>query len=31
LFTTVAQEELNIRQNPAARVNDILRKVFGGK
>lgn len=31
LFTTVAQEELNIRQNPAARVTDLLRKVFGGK
>lgn len=31
LFITVAQEELNIRQNPAARVNDILRKVFSGK
>jgi hypothetical protein len=30
LFVTVAQEEANIRQNPAARVNDLLRKVFGG-
>ncbi|MEZ5046731.1 MAG: DUF4197 domain-containing protein [Chitinophagaceae bacterium] len=30
LFTTVAQEEQNIRQNPAARVTDLLRKVFGG-
>jgi hypothetical protein len=30
LFTTLAQEEANIRQNPAARVNDILRRVFGG-
>jgi hypothetical protein len=30
LFTTVAQEEANIRTNPAARVNDILRNVFWG-
>jgi hypothetical protein len=30
MFVTVAQEELNIRQNPAGRVTDLLRKVFGG-
>lgn len=29
LFVTVAQEEANIRQNPAARVNDLLKNVFG--
>lgn len=29
LFYKVAQEELKIRQNPSARVSDILRKVFG--
>lgn len=29
LFQTVAQEETNIRQNPGARVSDLLRKVFG--
>lgn len=31
LFTLIAQEEQNIRANPAARTTDILRKVFGGK
>ncbi len=31
LFTLVAQEELKIRQDPAARVSDILKKVFGAK
>ena len=31
LFTTVAQEEANIRQNPAAQINSLLQKVFGGK
>lgn len=31
LFTTVAQEEANIRQNPAAQVTGLLKKVFGGK
>lgn len=31
LFTTVAQEEANIRQNPAAQVTSLLQKVFGGK
>lgn len=29
LFILLAQEELKIRQNPAARVDDILKKVFG--
>ncbi len=28
LFKLIAQEELKIRQNPAARINDILKKVF---
>ena len=31
LFVLVAQEEANIRQNPAARTTDILRKVFDEK
>lgn len=31
LFILVAQEELKIRKDPAARVNDILKKVFGSK
>ena len=31
LFKLVAQEELKIRKDPAARVSDILKKVFGGK
>lgn len=30
LFITVAQEEANIRNNPGARVTDLLRRVFGG-
>ncbi len=29
LFITVEQEENKIRQNPSARVSDLLRKVFG--
>ena len=29
LFTLLAEEELKIRENPAARVNDILQRVFG--
>ncbi len=29
LFIMVAKEELKIRQDPAARVTDILKKVFG--
>ncbi len=28
LFVMIAQEELNIRKNPAARVTDLLKKVF---
>jgi len=28
MFILIAQEELNIRKNPAARVTDILKKVF---
>jgi hypothetical protein len=31
LFYYVAQEEVNIRKNPAARVTDILKSVFGSK
>ena len=31
MFYYVAAEEKNIRQNPTARVNDILKKVFGSK
>jgi len=31
LFDLVAMEELNIRQNIAARTTDLLRKVFGTK
>ena len=30
LFYYVAQEEINIRKNPAEQVTDILKKVFGG-
>jgi hypothetical protein len=29
LFTTVAQEEANIRTNPSAQVTGLLKKVFG--
>lgn len=29
LFILIAQEETKIRQDPAARINDILKKVFG--
>lgn len=29
LFTLIADEEKNIRDNPAARVTDLLKKVFG--
>lgn len=29
IFYYVAQEEINIRKNPAGRVTDILKKVFG--
>lgn len=31
LFTTIAQEELKIRTDPAAQVTSILKKVFGNK
>ena len=31
LFILVAQEEQKIRQDPAARVTDILKRVFGSK
>lgn len=31
LFTVVADEELKIRKDPAARVTDLLRRVFGSK
>lgn len=31
LFYTIGQEEAKIRQDPAARVTDLLRKVFGSK
>ncbi len=31
LFDLVSKEELNIRQNIAARTTDLLRKVFGAK
>ena len=31
IFYYVAQEEVSIRKNPADRVSDILKKVFGGK
>ena len=31
LFYEVAQEELKIRKDPAARVSEILKKVFGAK
>lgn len=29
LFKLIADEELKIRKNPAARINDILKRVFG--
>lgn len=31
LFTLIADEEIKIRKDPAARVSDILKKVFEGK
>jgi hypothetical protein len=31
LFALIAQEEKSIRENPAARTTDILKKVFGGR
>ncbi|MFY8025196.1 MAG: DUF4197 domain-containing protein [Sediminibacterium sp.] len=30
IYTQIAAEEKNIRQNPAARATDLLKKVFGG-
>ena len=29
LFSMVAEEEKRIRENPAARTTDLLKKVFG--
>ena len=29
LFTLIAWEEANIRQNPVARTTELLKKVFG--
>ena len=31
MFTTIAQEESNIRKNPAGTANALLQKVFGSK
>lgn len=31
LFTMIAKEEKNIRQNPGARTSELLKKVFGSK
>ena len=31
IFFVVAQEERKIRTNPAARVNDLLKEVFGSR
>lgn len=31
LFMEVEKEEANIRQNPSARIDDLLKKVFGNK
>jgi hypothetical protein len=31
LFYQIAQEEQQIRKNPAARITDLMKKVFGGK
>ncbi|MBA9075430.1 MULTISPECIES: DUF4197 domain-containing protein [Rufibacter] len=31
LFTLVAQEEANIRENPVARTTELLRRVFGAQ
>ena len=31
LFTMLAEEEKKIRQDPAARVTDLLKEVFGNK
>ena len=29
LFLLISEEEKKIRENPAARVSDLLKKVFG--
>jgi hypothetical protein len=29
LFTMIAKEEKNIRQDPVARTTDLLKRVFG--
>ena len=29
LFYTLGREEIKIRQNPSARVTDLLKEVFG--
>jgi len=31
LFHVIAEQEKQIRRNPAARTTDLLRRVFGGK
>ena len=31
LFLMLAEEERKIRQNPAARVTDLLKQVFGNR
>jgi len=31
LFKLIADEERKIRRNPAARVTDLLKRVFGSK
>ncbi|UCD82994.1 MAG: DUF4197 family protein, partial [Desulfobacterales bacterium] len=31
LFLMLAEEEKKIRRDPAARVTELLKKVFGGK
>ncbi|MBL7874416.1 MAG: DUF4197 family protein, partial [Cyclobacteriaceae bacterium] len=31
LFTMIAKEEKNIRQDPVARTSDLLKRVFGAQ
>jgi len=31
LFTMIAKEEKNIRENPLARTSDLLKKVFAAQ
>ena len=31
LFTVIGEQEQSIRQNPAARTTDLLKKVFAGR